>query len=256
MSENPAPAAPRPVSLLAIGVLLVALAGAFLIGLKIHQNPDPSATGVVTTGKGSATAAPDQLRFSVTVTNKAGQTSVAMTKTSNGIKALIAALKKAGVAEKDIQTTSVSIEPSYDYSHNKETIDGYVSSSSLRVLVRKLSDASNVISAASTAAGNTGTVQDVSMSISNKADLVAQARDKAVKNSKKAAEALAKAAGRSVDELVYVEEVTANNDGPYPMDGNFAADSAGALTPTAAPVPIAPGEQKVSVTVKVRWSLS
>lgn len=249
----PSPSKNRPVSLLAIGVLLVALAGAFLIGLRINAEPDPSATGVVTQGKGSATATPDQLEFNVTVTNKAASTAAAMSRTTSGINAVMAALKASGVAEKDIQTTSISVEPTYSYGKGKETVNGYVSTSSLKVLVRALDKAGAVITAATTAAGNSVSVQNVTMKIGNRDDLVAQARELAVQNSKKAAEALAKAAGRDVDELVYVEEVT-EGDPVYPVEGNY--DSALASTPGRAPVPIAAGEQKVDVTVKVRWSLS
>lgn len=252
MSEN---TAPRPVSLLTAGVLLVALAGAFLVGLKIHQSPDPSITGVVTHGKGSVPAKPDQLKFSVTVSNTAPQTATAMAKTTAGLKKVIAALVNAGIKHDDITTTSIDVEPSYSYPHGKETVVGYTSSSSLDVLDRDLKTAGAVISAAATAAGNTGSVSNVSMSIGNKAALIAQARDKAVKNSKAAAEALAKAAGRSVDQLVYVEEVEASDAGPYPLDGSFATAS-GAGKGALAPVPIAAGQQQVAVTVKVRWSLS
>jgi uncharacterized protein YggE len=258
MSENTAPSrAARPVTLLTLGVLLIALAGVFLVGLRLNQDPDPATTGVVTHGTGSINAKPDQLKFSVSVRNKAATTAIAMAKSTKGVKAVVAALKKAGVKADDIQTTSISIEPSYDYSHNKETIDGYVSSSSLRVLVRKLADGGKVISAAASAAGNTATVQNVSMSIGKKADLISQARDKAVKNSKKAARALAEAAGRSVDELVYVEEVSSDTPS-YPTDGLYEAMDSGsaAAMPAMASVPISAGQQKITVTVKVRWSLN
>ncbi|MCX6396876.1 MAG: SIMPL domain-containing protein [Propionibacteriales bacterium] len=253
MSENPAPSKSRSLSLLAAALILLALVGTFLIGMRINADTDPSVTGVVTQGTGSVTAKPDQLEFEVTVRNKATKTGDAMARTTNGIKAVIAALTKAGVAEKDIATTNISIEPSYNYSRNKETIDGYVSSSSLKVLVRKLDDAGGVITAATVAAGDSGSVQNVSMRIGERDDLVAQARQQAVENSKQAAQALATAAGRDVDELVYVEEVsTAGAPTPEPMYASgLAADTA-----SRADVPIAAGEQKVDVTVKVRWSLS
>jgi uncharacterized protein YggE len=254
MSENPAPSIVRPASLLSIGVLLIALAGAFLIGLKIHQNPDPSVTGVVTQGSGSIDAKPDQLKFTVTVSNTAPQTAAAMAKTTAGINKVIAALKRSGVADKDIQTASIDVEPSYDYSGNQQRITGYTSSSSLDVLVRKLSAGGATISAASTAAGNTGSVGNVSMSIGNQSTLIAEARDKAVRNSKQAAEALAKAAGRSVDQLVYVEEVQTSNNGPVPLAADYASATGG--TASIAPVPVVAGQQKVAVTVKVRWSLA
>lgn len=252
MSENTP--SRSSVSLLTIGVLLVALTGAFLIGLRIQSDPDPSAQGVVTQGKGSATATPDQLKFSVTVSNRAASTKEAMDRTGKGVKAVVAALKKLGVEDKDIQTTNISVEPHYNYARNEEKIDGYVSSSSLRVTIRDLDEAGKAISAAATAAGNTATVQEVSMSLSNKNDLIAEAREKAVKSSKKSAQALARAAGRDVDELVYVEEIDTDSSEPsFPADGMYDAGSA--VTTSDAAAPVQAGEQKVTVRVKVRWSL-
>lgn len=255
MPENAEARSPRSTNLLTTGVLLVALAGSFLIGLRINADRGPKADsatrGVVTSGQASVTATPDQLEFSATVTNRKPTTAAAMAATNAGVRAVIAALKKSGIAAKDITTQSVSVDPTYDYRNGEDKITGYSSSQQLRIKVRKLDAAGEAISSATTAAGNTVSVGDIALSISKKDDLVAQARTKAVQESKKAAEALAKAAGREVGDLVYVEEVPqAEQPTPYPMAD--AATSAGGIKS----VPISPGEQTVSVTVKVRWSLS
>ncbi|MFL6157582.1 MAG: SIMPL domain-containing protein [Marmoricola sp.] len=258
MSDTAAPNPSRnpglPTVVALVLALLLALAVVFLIGLRINPDQDPSARGVVTSGKGTATAKPDQLKFTVRVRNTAAATATAMARTNANVKAVLAALKKAGVAEKDITTTSISVEPTYSYKNDVEKITGYSSAQSLRVTVRDLDSAGGVISTATSAAGSAVSVDNVVMSISNKADLIAQARTKAVKSSKKAAEALAEAAGRDIGDLVYVAEATTNDTPAYPTAG-FAADNA-AGSATSASVPISSGQQKVSVTVQVRWSLS
>jgi uncharacterized protein YggE len=249
MSENTASA--RTPNLLTVAIILVALAAVFLIGLRLHPNPDPATRGVVTSGKGSVTTKPDLLRFTVTVTNTAPTTATAMTRTNSNVKTVLAALKNAGIADKDVTTTSIQVDPSYD--NNGQKITGYSSSQSLRVTVRDLATAGGVISKTTTAAGNSVSVGDVVMAVSNKSTLIVQARTKAVQAAKKAAEALAEAGGRKIGDLVYVADESTDAPPVYPTAGY--ASAAGSASPAASPVPISSGQQKVSVTVHARWSL-
>jgi len=260
----------RPNQLITIAVLVIALAAVFFVGQSLGDNGDdddsgsggatPASSttetfGVVTGGEASISGTPDQLRFTATVRNKAATNGAALTMTNRDVRAIIDAAKKHGVATRDIKTPSMSVRPDYDYrSGGTPRISGYTATEGVTILVRKLGKAGTVIGAVTTAAGNAVSVGSISLSISNRDELVAQARTNAVKKSKAAAEALAKAAGRDVGELEYVEEVV-----PQPVYGYPYAEKlldGAAFARNSYSTPIRPGKQQVSVTVKVRWSLA
>jgi len=262
MPEN---SAPRPTNLITIGVLVIALAAVFFVGRSLGEDDDPASAGtspetigVVTSGRASANGTPDQLTFNASVSNTRDTSAAAMGATNHDVRAVTIAAKKNGVAAKDIQTQSISIRPKYDYrprSQGGTRLVGYTSTQRVKIKVRKLDKAGETIGGVATAAGNAVSVSGISLSISNQDELIAKARTAAVKKSKAAAAALAKAAGRDVGDLEYVEEVVPER---YDYDENnldrmFLAKSTAAI---AASVPISPGKQQVSVTVKVRWALA
>jgi len=257
----------RSNNLITIAVLVIALAAVFFVGQSLGDDNDedtatPAAStnttetfGVVTSAEAEVSGTPDQLSFSATVHNKAATNGAALTMSNRDVRAIIAAAKKHGVASRDIKTPNISVQPDYDYSsRGAPRITGYTATERVTIMVRKLGTAGTVIGAVTTAAGNAVRVGGISLSISNRDELVAQARANAVKKSKAAAEALAKASGREVGELEYVEEVTPQYGYPYPAAAKFL-DSV-ALTRGSYSTPIRPGKQQVSVTVKVRWSLA
>lgn len=265
-------AAPRRPNLLTAGVLVIAVAAVFLVGAQVSDD-DPETvtaglvaatdtsnqpTGIVTGGQGSAEGKPDQLRFSATVTNRRDTSAEALRATNHDIRAVTINLKKNGVDAQDIQTAGLSIEPRYDYSNRTQRLIGFTSTQRVNVLVRNLDKAGETLGGVTAAAGNAVRVSGIQLSLSNEDEVIAKARDAAVRKSKAAAVALAKAAGRDVGDLVYVEEVV-----PQQHFGDFdrqsavysnklLATSAGAR---ASSVPISPGQQTFDVTVKVRWSL-
>lgn len=252
MSENAAPN-PRALTVIAVLLLVIALIGAFFLGSRLTGGTDHATRGVLTSGKGSVTATPDQLTFSVTVTNNAAQTASAMSRTNAGVRGVKAVLLAAGVADKDISTQSISVQPNYDYSGNSPKLAGYTSTQSLSVLVRNLSTAGSVMGSAATAAGNTVSIGDIAMSVSKQSTLLAEARTKAINDSHTSAQALADAAGRHLGKAVYIEEVTGGDVPVMPYASTDALSGSGAA---ASKIPISPGSQKVTVNVKVRWTFS
>ncbi len=259
---------PRTPNLLTVGVLVIALAAVFLAGLQVRDDdpqqaaastvPDTQSVGVVTSGQGSAEGKPDQLTFAATVTNRRDTNAEALRATNHDVRAVTINLKRNGVADKDIQTASLTIEPRYDYSGRGRRLVGYTSTQRVKVLVRVLDKAGETLGGVTTAAGNAVQISGIQLSVSNKDEVIAQARAEAVKKSKAAAEALAKAAGRQVGELVYVEEVVPDryDENYYSLNSaKLALDSIGASEARRTSVPISPGQQKFTVTVKVRWSL-
>lgn len=238
-------------ALIAIVAVLLFVLGAYVLGAQ--KDSSGSKDGIVVSGKGSVSAVPDQARFSLGVTHREDSVDAAMTRTDAAVRKVLAALETSGVAKKDVRTTNLSVEPVYDYKAGDEQIVGYRATQQLSVLVRKLDDAGKVMAAAASAAGNAARLDSLRMTIGDKGDLLAQAREKAIKDARKRASEFAEAAGRSVGKLVFVQEVDAQVPSPMPvaeMSGDFAR-AANALRD----VSISSGEQKVTVRVQVRWSL-
>lgn len=259
MPENSAPRS----NLITVAVLVIALAAVFFVGKSFGDDDTGSAPGtnttetfgVVTGGQASIGGTPDQLTFTASVHNTRPTTTAAMEGTNHDVTAVVIAAKQNGVEAKDIQTKGISIQPSYDYSGPTRRLVGYSSTQSVKIKVRKLGNAGKTIGAVVTAAGNAVDIAGISLSISNRDELVAKARASAVKKSKAAAVALAQAAGREVGKLEYVEEVVPQRT--FYNDGDVAALNAFSVKRLPSPsVPINPGRQTVSVTVKVRWSLA
>jgi len=264
-------AAPRTPNLLTIGVLVIALAAVFLAGFQVRDEDEPEAvsapvasdtqpTGVITRGEGSAEGKPDQLTFSATVTNRRATNALAVRATNHDVRAVTITLKNNGVDAKDIQTAGLSIEPRYDYrAFGGRRLVGYTSTQRVKVLVRNLDKAGETLDGVTTAAGNAVEIGGLQLSLSNKDEIIAQARAEAVQKSKAAAEALAEAAGRDVSELVYVEEIVPERYYGDSLDSISEKFSSGlmraAASSRAGSVPISPGQQEFNVTVKVRWSL-
>src|SRR3546814_8815378 len=78
----------------------------------------------------------------------AATASAAMKENASRMTAVIAALRKAGVAEKDMQTSSVNLQPQYRYQENKPPqLVGYQASNMVQVRFRKIEDSGRIIDA-------------------------------------------------------------------------------------------------------------
>jgi uncharacterized protein YggE len=270
MSERPpddAPSAPKPRwtgAVLAVVVVVLGLGAAYVLGTNRSDAADrPAAAaaaatdsaqlGVVVSGTGSAVGVPDQLRFTVTVHHSATAVTEAMNATSTDTRKVVRALTAAGVEKKDVRTTSVSVQPNYRYSGGQELISGYSASERIAVKVRDIKIAGTVISATANAAGNAVRIGGLAMSVADPTGLEEQARTAAIAEARTKAEQFAKAAGRTLGEVVVVEESTAQ---PQYADSAAVGQLDDLAKGMAARVPIDPGTQTTKVYVRVRWSFA
>src|SRR5690348_8684002 len=95
---------------------LVALAAALLLwpgGAFAQPSPQTPQARVVVTGEGSVSVAPDHAQVRIGVTTRTRTVREGVDTTSRTMAAIMAALKNAGIAEKDIQTAQFSIQPVY-----------------------------------------------------------------------------------------------------------------------------------------------
>jgi uncharacterized protein YggE len=196
------------------------------------------------TGSGHVFVTPDtaDVRLGVlvqrpTVANARADAAASMT-------AVLAALKKAGIADKDIQTSAFSLQPVFDYSQSGKAprITGYELRNGVSVTVRNLDNLGPALDAA-LAAGAT-TLDSLSLRVADPATAQRQAREQAVADAKAKADTLAKAAATSIIGVASISESVAAV--PWPT----YREALGAVADKAA-TPIEAGTTDVEITVNV-----
>jgi uncharacterized protein YggE len=196
--------------------------------------------GITVNGSGAALATPNRAAFSFGVITQAKTASAALNGNNAEMRKVIDAIKKAGVAAKDVQTSSVSLSPRY--SQNGEDIVGYTASNTVNATIRNASRSGPVIDAAVGAGANQ--VYGPSFTRTDEAVLYRRALSAAVANARGKAQSLA---GAAKVRLGQVRSIIESSVGPVPLAEKAGAGDAGA--------PIEPGTQRIEATVTVEFAL-
>jgi uncharacterized protein YggE len=227
------------------------LAGQYVASQPLRTQQEAQANREITVlGTGEVAAKPDVATVNLAVQTATLPTAAAAsTDLANTFQKVLAAVKAAGVADADVQTTNLSVSPQYNFTNGQQTQTGYQASESIMVKVRKLDTVSDVLAKAT--AQGVNQVGGINFTIDKPDDLQFQAQSKAIDNSKTKAQKLASALDVT---LGPVKTFSADNGGqPGPI--MYAADKAsGGAVPVAGP-PVAPGENTVSATVNVTYEL-
>lgn len=227
--------------LLIAGVLLVAAAIAGVAQPHLGRSATPATGSTITvSGNGTVNVTPDRASFNFGVTTNGATAAQALSRNSAQARSIIDALKKAGIAAADIQTTQVSLWP--QTSSNGRHITGYQASNSVDVTAG-LAKSGQLVDAAVRAGANN--VDGPNLDTADKASLYNQALDKALADAKQKAQAIARTTGLTLGTALKVHEGGVST----PV---FYAASAQA-SPAAAP-PIAAGTQKIQASLTVTYS--
>ena len=208
-----------------------------------HGSPVPSGRGITVTGTGTATAVPDEASFSFGGQTKAATARAAQAANAARMARVVAALKGAGVAERDVQTTDVSVMP--DWSDDGSRVEGFTAHASVQAKVRRIARAGAAVDAA-VAAGATET-SGPSLEPGDHAALYRAALRHAVADARAKAQALAAEAGVQLGRVVRVDE-SAPAAQPLPVYTQ-------ALT-ASEQTRIEPGTQKTQAAVTVTFALA
>lgn len=213
----------------------------------------PSATGapspgVSVSGRAQVEGVPDTLRLDMGVNVVEDDVETALSKANEASAKLHQTLRENGVAERDLASTGLSIQPQLDWSRNSPTITGYQVSQTVTARLRDTDRAGAVINAAVGSAGDATIVNSIAWDLEDNTALLADARDRAIADARAKAEQYAKAAGRSLGAVVSISESTTAPPQPYAYGAAEAQDSAGGA------VPLAPGTQTVAVEVQVIYA--
>lgn len=230
-----------------LAAAVAALAALLVVSGGFAATPAGAATRsrtITVVGTGEVKGTPDVADLSIGVQAQAGTAVDALNTVGDRAQKVIGVLHDAGVADADIQTSGLSVNPTYD---DRSHIDGYAAVNSVVARIRDLSKAGAIVDAAAAKAGDNIRVDGISFSIDDDSALLAQARTKAVKRARAQAQQLAEAAGVSVGDVLTIDEQTATAPMPYAP----RADAAG-----AASTPVSPGTQTLSVTATVVFAIA
>ncbi len=225
---------------------LVLLVGTGIAAASANE-PTPS---ISITGHGKVLYVPDMGYIHVGVSSDGVTAAEAWQKNQAIVKRIFDALKDLGLAEKDFKTTNLNVQPRY--LHKKDQAPkflGYTVTYDLVVTVRKLDQMGDLLDRMVDAGANRN--MSISFACSNLDELMDRARAAAVADARKRASLYVTGASPSAR----LGDVLGISDTPnYPQGRMFPVDAM-ALREGAAGLPIAAGEQELSVTVTVRWAI-
>lgn len=192
---------------------------------------------IVVSGVGSASAPPDSVRLVLGVEVQGATPGQALKEAGRHANTLVSLLDEHGVAGQARQTSQLSV-------FHRPDLGGHIANHTLSVRLTDLDVASAVLEQAADKVGDVLRVNQVAWSLENPAPLLAQARRLAVTDAAQRARQLADAAGVGLGSLRSMVE-NPTMAGPIPR---------GALLATSA-VPLEAGEQQVTVTVQLTYSI-
>ena len=205
-------------------------------------------TTITLMGRGSIEQPPDVAMINVGVQVEAKTAAEAMARQATNMNGVFAAVKAAGIADRDMQTGNMSLNPVYEYPNNaRPRLTGYQASNSITIKVRKLDTLGKTLDAVVKGGGNT--INGISFSVDQPDNFQNEARVEAIKDAAAKAELYAQAVGYKVKRIVTISEQEFYPQPPMPVMMRMQ-DMAAEATPIAA------GEVSLVQTVNVVFELT
>lgn len=205
-------------------------------------------TGPVVTvvGTGRVLVEPDIADVTLGVTTRAETAEQASVQAAAAMAAVVASLLESGIAESDIRTTTLNLNPVYDYDTEPAPIVGWEVSNTVIASVREAEAAADIVDRAIAAGANR--IDGISFRVADPSVAESEARSIALADANATAEELAAAAGLDLGGIISLSEVSLNAPEPLLAQGDTAGGRGFAT-------PILPGTVEVSVSVSVAYGV-
>jgi uncharacterized protein YggE len=212
------------------------------------QLPPITGTRLDINATGEVTRVPDVAVISAGVVTRAATAGSAIQDNSARMERVIAALKAAGVADRDVQTSSINLNPEYRYGENQPPkLVGYSVSNTVSIRFRDIRNSGKILDALVTEGANQ--INGPTLTIDKPESALDEARMNAIANGKARAELYARTLGKRVARVVSVSESASSYPVPPPMPVMMEARA------QAADTKIVPGDQKLQVSVAMVFDL-
>jgi uncharacterized protein len=235
---------------------LIASSFATLLVLGSAMNASAQATTTASDGtllsvsaEAKATRVPDVASMSSGVVTQAADANSALRANAEEMNKMMAAVKAAGIAERDVQTSGINIYPQYHYVENQPPkITGYQASNTVTLKVRDISKLGKVLDALVASGANQ--VNGPNFEIDEPEAAYDEARRNALKKAQERAEMYAKTLGLRVRRIVSIDE-----GGGYqpPVPVRMMAMKSSAME--AMDTPVSPGESTLTANLNVVFEL-
>ncbi len=231
----------------AAAALSLAAAGAAAAqAMPAADQPDKTTLALTVTGQTKIT--PDQATITLGVQTTAPTAVEAMRENAGRMTAVVGALHAAGIADKDIQTSNLSLAAQYDYPQNQPArLTGYQATNEVSITVEEIGKLGGVIDAVTTAGANQ--VNSISFGLKDPTAAQDQARLDAVRQLKREADLYAQATGYHVVRLLNLVEGGSARVQPVPV-------MAMARMAPQAQTPVQSGELTVEVMLSASYRLA
>jgi hypothetical protein len=235
---------------------------AFLCAILLTAVPIPSAAAAQQAGitqtiagtrldinaTGEVTRVPDVAVISAGVVSRSPTATAALQDSASKMNQVLAALKRAGVADRDIQTSNIGLNPEYRYPENQSPqLVGYTASNSVTVRFRDIRNSGKILDALVSEGANQ--INGPTLIVDKPEAALDEARAKAVASARARAELYARSLGMHVARVVSVSE-SESYPAPPPVPMYARAEAAGAPA-----TKIVPGEQKLQVNLAMVFEL-
>ena len=198
---------------------------------------------VTVTGEATIAVAPDAAMIRIGVSSQDKTAREASDANARQMTAVLAAIKSSNIAERDIQTSRLSLQPQYDPNKSGTArLTGFQATNQVTIRIRDIGNLAAVLDSAISAGANE--MSGIEFIVSDQSKLLDRARDDAIADAHRKAELYAKAAGSRLGHVVAISE-----EGSTPPPRPMQALRAGA-------VPISPGEQTLRAAVTVSYELT
>jgi hypothetical protein len=201
-------------------------------------------------GTGQSHGTPDVLTAVFGFSSSAPSATAALSQNNADVNQVLLALSGKGLAQSDVQTTGLTLAPQYAYPHGVQTRTGFAATNTVTATLRDIKTAGDSIDAVVNAAGDAATINSLTFSFANPAQVEDQARSQAVHQAVAHAAAMAAAAGRRLGPVCSLTD----NTQPSLLEP-FASAGYAASTNQAAAVPLEPGSQAESDQVTMVYAL-
>jgi hypothetical protein len=197
---------------------------------------------------GEVTRVPDVAIISAGVVSRSPTATGALQDTADRMSRVLAALKRAGVEDRDIQTSNVSLNPEYRYVENQPPqLVGYTASNNVTIRFRDIRNSGKILDALVGQGANQ--INGPTLTVDKPEGALDEARARAVAIGRARAELYARSLGLRIVRVVSVNESGGSYPVPPPIPMYARADMAQAKTS------IEPGEQKLQVNLTMTFEL-
>jgi uncharacterized protein len=234
-------------------LLAALLLGAASLPTATYAQQTPSITQTIAGARldisatGEVTRVPDIAIIAAGVVSRSATATGALQDAADRMQRVLAALKRAGVEDRDVQTSNISLNPEYRYVENQPPqLTGYTASNQLTIRFRDIRNSGKILDALVGQGANQ--INGPSLTIDKPEAALDEARARAVSAGRARAELYARSLGMRVVRVVSVSEsggyAVPPPAPPMVMQMARAADTS-----------IVPGEQKLQVTLAMTFEL-